>query len=173
VICIIIHELQHSTLSIMSIQTQQNLQWMLSVISVSPTNPRSDMQKPIATFTAADIARYGCVSSLRNAEATWSLPTLVQSKRLRSCRPAMGNVFTSALRSNGRCATPTARKTPFSLPLRNRRVYRGAAWKLLQQIRYNTFVGFRNTFLVGLQNWRITFLWHEVGYQKESISRCT
>jgi hypothetical protein len=42
-----------------------------------------------------------------------------------SCRLETGNVFTSALCSNGRGATLTARKTPLSLLLLNRRVYRG------------------------------------------------
>jgi hypothetical protein len=49
-------------------------------------------------------------------------------------------MFTSALHSNVRGATLTARKTPFSLLLHNRRVYRGAAYELPEQIRYIMYV---------------------------------
>jgi hypothetical protein len=46
-------------------------------------------------------------------------------------------VFTSALRSNVRGATLRAQKTQLFLLLRDRRVYRCAASKLPEQIRYN------------------------------------
>jgi hypothetical protein len=48
-------------------------------------------------------------------------------------------VFTSVLRSNGRDATLTTRKTPLPLLLRNRRAYRRVAYKLPEQIPYNIF----------------------------------
>jgi hypothetical protein len=50
-------------------------------------------------------------------------------------------MFTSVLRSNIRGVTRHgAEKTPFRLLLRNRRVYRGTAYELPEQICYNTIL---------------------------------
>jgi hypothetical protein len=46
-------------------------------------------------------------------------------------------MFTSVLHSNGHDATLTTQKTPFPLLLHNRHAYRGIAYKLPEQIRWN------------------------------------
>jgi hypothetical protein len=65
---------------------------------------------------------------------------LFRNASVYSCRLATGNMFTSAPHSNVRGATLTARKTSFPLLLRNRRVYKGAAYELPEQIHYNMLI---------------------------------
>jgi hypothetical protein len=89
--------------------------------SVSLINPWSHTRKTQLFY---------CCVTAGHAEVTWSLPTLAVawSKHVHLL-PSNGNMFTSALRSNGSGATRRGRLR-FLLLLRNCRVYRGAAYEL-------------------------------------------
>jgi hypothetical protein len=82
--------------------------------------------------------------SLLNARRSRDPSLLLSDPRVYGCRLAMGDVFTSALRRNVHGATRHGtEKTSLRLLLRNRRVYRGAAYELPEKIRYNMYQGTR------------------------------
>jgi hypothetical protein len=61
-----------STTNLPRLSPTENL---LKTNLISPINSRSDTRKDAAFCTVADVKRCGCVTSLRNAEVTWSLFT--------------------------------------------------------------------------------------------------
>jgi hypothetical protein len=98
----------------------------LKLNEISPINPQSDTREKHHLL----LLLTSCVAVWRHcgdAEVTWPLPTLAQSKRLH-LSPSNENMFTSMLCSNVHGATRHGENTASSIVAQSREhVYRGIA----------------------------------------------